>query len=432
MNMNMNIDNDNDSFNDKYYAFKHQLYRACNKLQTINPDDQNYLTDGLLVLKNITLSLSDYWMTQINLKIPHKKWTPNLKYMNNRTILTFPYNTDPKYFDGIYEMDVCVNIITINLLAKTSGYSAEQHFFQILKYLEKISKHMDLDILNSIGFKIYIYSHTTHNFNMTGFKNTKKTKITKLGKDLGYESNEYVYRMKVDKSHNMVFTNISNNQFKPLDFFGSTNNNAFASNVPSNVNNGFTFGAIPQTNNNGFTLGTTPQTNNNGFTLGTTPQTNNNGFTFSTTPQTNNNGFTFGATPQTNNNGFTFGTTPQTNNNGFTFGTTPQTNNNGFTFGATPQTNNNGFTFGATPTNNTNAFNFGVTPTNNTNAFTFGTPSTNNGFGIPLADYSGTNAFGTPNYTFGNQSNANNNVFTFGCQNKEKSKQSKKNDVMMF
>jgi hypothetical protein len=181
--------------------------------QNINPRCNQYVTNGLLILNNSELNKYDYWVKELMCRSNKNNWTPDLTLQDNRTILTYPNDTHPYFFDGIYEVSVFVNIATINLVAKHPEHLFDEHICKLSSYLVSLVLHHDNNnLINNIEYKIFFYIVPNIKVNIDGYELIRQTDVSILGRKLECVMAEYGVIIHVDNNMNLIFNKYTNNK----------------------------------------------------------------------------------------------------------------------------------------------------------------------------------------------------------------------------
>lgn len=128
----------------------------------------NFLTKNMLILLNNQLNPLDYWVSQV--RRVESSWSPSVASPFNRTVLIYPLlpltngsngsnqTLDPVGYDGIYEIDMMYNIITISILGVRDMKMLSGHISRLMEYIVTLTKCVgDVQLLNEINFKVFLY-----------------------------------------------------------------------------------------------------------------------------------------------------------------------------------------------------------------------------------------------------------------------------------
>jgi hypothetical protein len=179
--------------------------------QTQNWTLNNFLTKNMLVLLNNQVTPVDYWVNQV--RRVESQWVPNAVSPFNRTILVFPHTLlnqtlDPVGYEGIYEMDMMYNIITISIVGVRDMKMLPGHISRLMEYIITLCKCVgDVSLLNEINFKVFLYvdSVVLNNDSLNSqFIRKADTCKTMLGRILRKVYTEYKRTLRYDNSGGLL------------------------------------------------------------------------------------------------------------------------------------------------------------------------------------------------------------------------------------
>lgn len=170
----------------------------------------NFLTKNMLILLNNQLNPLDYWVNQV--RRVESSWSPSVASPFNRTILIFPNGSnqtlDPLGYDGIYEMDMMYNIITISIVGVKDMKMLSNHIARLMEYIVTLTKCVgDVVLLNEINFKVFLYvdSVVLNNDPLNSqFVRRTDTCKTMLGRILRKVYTEYKRTLRYDNSGGLL------------------------------------------------------------------------------------------------------------------------------------------------------------------------------------------------------------------------------------